>query len=137
MSKLNEVELLKELVGMKKHTKGWAVLNPQKIEMAWSKKREQAYQQIKEMIQSDVWRKLELLLERNERLKAQIADYKYALSKIPEMPEVTEEWIEEKAKKLFDLCAYDYEINEYDELRHTIDMVTAKNFIRSLVEEIK
>ena len=136
MSKLNEVELLKELVGMKKHTKGWAVLNPQKIEMAWSKKREQAYQQIKEMIQSDVWRKLELLLERNERLKAQIADYKYALSKIPEKPEVTEEFIEEKAIKMSNI------VISFNTLGSGTNWMAnplerCKDFIRSLVEEIK
>ena len=137
MSKLKEKELLKELVGMKKHSKAWTILNPQKIEMAWSKKREQAYQQIKEMIQSDAWRKVELALERNERLKTQIkglkADYKWALSKIPEKPEVTEEWIERKMMKLFArLLNINGPFIQAKGMRNAI-----KDFIRSLVGKIK
>ena len=143
MSKLKEKELLKELVGMKKHSKAWTILNPQKIEMAWSKKREQAYQQIKEMIQSDAWRKVELSLERNERLKTQIkglkADYKWALSKIPEMPEITEEFIEEKAKEAWNLWWYKASGKYIADFTGTIrfDFQGVKNLIRSLVEEIK
>ena len=89
---------------------------------------EQAYQQIKEMIQSDAWRKVELALERNERLKAQIADYKYALSKIPEKPEVTEEFIEEKAIELNnEILLANYKESYYK---------MSKDFIRSLLKEL-
>ncbi|MCK4384700.1 MAG: hypothetical protein KAW52_00410 [candidate division Zixibacteria bacterium] len=55
------------------------------------------------------------------------ADRKQARERI-QKPEVTEEWIEEKAKKL--LAEYPVEIS-YGEMKKFI-----QNFIRSLVEEI-
>jgi len=97
----------------------------------------QAYQQIREMIQNVPWRKLELALERIEKLKTQkkglIADYKWALSKIPEKPGITEEWIEEKAKEL--LIKANISIQTAEAHRQQLEIL--QDFIRSLVEEIK
>ena len=51
-------------------------------------------------------------------------------------PEVTEEWIEEKAKKV---TALFYRLTQHEPYleNHQINLQQAKDFIRSLVEEIK
>ena len=131
MSKLNQEELLEELDHFKEvYLEVCRIAKTEKILTPHVK---QTFKQIKEMIQSDAWRKLELALERNERLKAQIVDYKYALSKIPEKPEVTEKWIEEKAREIL------HEIHKnlvYGRDYENRVKVT-EDFIRSLIKELK
>ena len=99
MTKLNQGELLEELRQIKICVQAWEILNPKKV--SWTGKREQAYQQIKEMIQK---------------------------------PEITEEWIEEKAMGLITMVANLY---PHEGSPCVIPKNKAKDFIRSLIEEVK
>lgn len=98
VKKLGEEELLEELRQIKICVQAWEILNPKKV--SWSGKREQAYRQIKEMIQK---------------------------------PEVTEEWIEEKAREVHDKFLAVPDDCDYK----CTAMGIIKDFIRSLVEEIR
>ena len=56
MSELRKEELLRELKEMKEFVRAWEVLNPKKV--SWSGIKEQAYQQIREIVKlhfSDDW----------------------------------------------------------------------------------
>jgi len=55
---------------------------------------------MKELTEKDAWRTLELSLKRNEKLKEQITDYQYALSKIIEKTTVNEGFIRKWSEKM-------------------------------------
>lgn len=63
-------------------------------------------------------------------------EYQQAYEQIKEMiqkPEVTEEWIKEKARELHEMCSYADRTHGF---MYTISIDSAKDFIRSLVESI-
>ena len=97
MSKLNQEELLEELRQIRIYVQAWKMLNPKKI--SWTSRREQAYQQIKEMIQGRAEqeeievRYIEIILDLYDRLEKK-------------RPEVTEEIVGKCAMKLVSFIGY-------------------------------
>ena len=122
MSKLNQEELLEELRVARSGTVSTAGMS------------EQAYQQIKEIIQNEPlpntsWEKSQITMKEAKTMIASLSNEIARLGK--KKPGITDEWIDEKAKEIVEEIGYRIE-GEF--LKVHIDR--AKEFIRSLVEEI-
>ena len=117
MSKLNQEKLLEWLDNFKY---GWSYYP--KASLYKKGLVEQAYQQIKEMIQKP---------NKKRGLTGMAGEIFNEAHK--NQPEVTEEWIEEKARRLHEMSWCGYTREEI----WTIEMKEAKDFISSLFEEIR